>query len=182
MDNKAGDRKNKKTALEVAAAYLANRMRTVHEMRQHLQDKEFNEIEIDETINDLIGLRYLDDYAYALRYYEYNTAKHRGSQRAMMELEEKGVDKQTIRFALEDYLYESKVDEYRMALEIARREVFITSDEFGEGADTDRIEMKPVDDKLVARVARKLESRGYRKDDIFKVISEMRRWDVKDYN
>ena len=147
--------------MEVAAQYLANRMRTIAEMRQHLKDKEFSEAEINETVNDLIGLRYLDDYAYALRYYEYNTAKHRGSKRAMRELEEKGVDKETIKFALEDYIYESKVDEFRMALEIAAKEA----------------EEKEIDDKLIAKVARKLDSRGYAQGDIIKVMSEMRRWD-----
>ena len=156
--------KKQKSAMEVAAAYLANRMRTVAEMRQHLRDKEYSDSEIDECVNDLIGLKYLDDYAYALRYYEYNSAKHRGSKRAMRELEEKGVDKQTIKFALEDYKYESGIDEYTMALEIARKEVFITSD------------------KLVAKVARKLESRGFANDDIYRVMSEMRRWDKEEYN
>lgn len=147
--------------MEVAAQYLANRMRTIAEMRQHLKDKEFSEAEIDETVNDLIGLRYLDDYAYAMRYYEYNTAKHRGSKRAMRELEEKGIDKETIKFALEDYIYETKVDEFKMALEIAAKEA----------------EEKEIDDKLIAKVARKLDSRGYAQSDIIKVMSEMRRWD-----
>ncbi|MBQ0041159.1 MAG: RecX family transcriptional regulator [Clostridiales bacterium] len=152
--------KAKKTAMEVAASYLSNRMRTVEEMRKHLKEKEFSENEIEETINDLIGLKYLDDYAYAVRYYEYNTEKHRGSFRAMRELEEKGVDKQTVKFALEDYLYENKIDEYELALEVARKE------EFTE-----------VDDKLIAKVARKLESRGFKRDDIYRVLDEMRRWD-----
>ena len=167
--------------MEVAAAYLANRMRTVAEMRKHLMDKDFSEAEIEETVNDLIGLRYLDDYAFALRYYEYNTAKHRGSWRAMRELEEKGVDKQTVKFALEDYLYENKVDEYSMALEIARKEVFVADDKFGEEGNPDLL-AKPVDDKLVAKVARKLESRGFKKDDIYRVLDEMRRWDASQLN
>lgn len=156
----ADKEKTKKTAMEVAASYLANRMRTVEEMRKHLKEKEFSEKEIEETVNDLIGLKYLDDYAYAVRYYEYNTSKHRGSFRAMRELEEKGVDKQTVKFALEDYLYENEVDEYQLALEVARKE------EFTE-----------VDDKLIAKVARKLESRGFKRDDIYRVLEEMRRWD-----
>lgn len=164
--DKKKENKPKKTALEVAAQYLANRMRTVAEMRQHLKDKEFPESEIDEAVGDLIGLRYLDDYAYALRYYEYNTAKHRGSKRAMRELEEKGVDKETIKFALEDYLYEAKIDEYKMALEIAAKEA----------------EEKEIDDKLIAKVARKLDGRGYAQGDIIKVMNEMRRWDNSKLN
>ena len=158
--------KPKNTAMEAAAQYLANRMRTVQEMRQHLHDKEYSNKEIDETVADLIGLRYLDDYAYALRYYEYNTAKHRGSKRAMRELEEKGVDKETIKFALEDYLYEAKVDEYKMALEIAAKEA----------------EEREIDDKLIAKVARKLNGKGFAQGDIIKVMSEMRRWDNSKLN
>lgn len=159
--------KSKKTAMEVASAYLANRMRTVQEMRNHLADKEFSEKEIDETVNDLIGLRYLDDYNYARIYFERNTEKHRGSLRAMRELEEKGVDKQTVKFALEDYVYEAKVDEYKMALEIARR------------VATDAAE---IDDKLISKVARKLDGAGFKHDDIYKVLGEMRRWDTESYN
>lgn len=168
MTDKDKSKANKpaKSAMDVAAGYLASRMRTACEVRRHLKDKGFGDSEIDETINNLIGLRYLDDYAYALAYYEYNTAKHRGSRRAMRELEEKGVDKETVKFALEDYLYEAKVDEYSMALEIAEKEA----------------EEKPIDDRLIARVARKLDNRGYAQGDIVKVMSEMRRWDSSRLN
>lgn len=165
-DNKEKKKeKQAKSAMEVAADYLTSRMRTVHEMRQHLKDKGFGEDEIDETVNDLIGLRYLDDYAFALRYYEYNTSKHRGSQRAVRELQEKGVDSETIKFALEDYLYEYKVDEFAMALEIAQKEEFDI-----------------VDDRLIAKVARKLENRGFSHNDIYRVMSEMRRWNNRELN
>lgn len=151
--------KVKKSAMEDASDYLANRMRTVQEVRKRLKEKEFDEAEIDETINDLIGLRYLDDYDYAKRYYEYNAEKKRGSFRAMRELEEKGVDKETIKFALEDFKFESKVDEYKMALEVAENEI--------ENA-------KAVDEKLIAKIARGLNTRGYRKDDIFRVLEKVR--------
>lgn len=154
-------KKSSKTAMEVASAYLANRMRTVWEVRKHLTEKEFGTEEIEETVADLIGLRYLDDYNYAKIYYERNTEKRRGSLRAMRELEEKGVDKQTIKFALEDYLYEAHINEYEMALDIAQR---VAQD------------AKEIDDKLVAKVARKLEGAGYNRGDIFKVLEEMRRW------
>lgn len=157
---------NKKTAMEVASAYLANRMRTIEEVRKHLKEKEYPENEIDETVNDLIGLRYLDDYNYAKIYYERNAEKHRGSLRAMRELEERGVDRETIKFALEDFIYEAQIDEYNMALEIARKVV----------------DDREIDDKLVAKVARKLESAGFKNGDIVKVLGEMRRWDNKKYS
>lgn len=159
--------KTKKSAMEVASAYLASRMRTTHEVRKHLKEKEFSEDEIDETISDLIGFRYLDDYNYAKIYYERNAEKHRGSLRAMRELEERGVDKETIKFALEDFLYEAHIDEFAMAIEIAHKVVD---------------DAKEIDDKLVAKVARKLEGAGFKPGDIVKVMGEMRRWDNNRYN
>lgn len=151
--------KMKKSAMEVASNYLANRMRTVAEVRKRLIEKEFDETEIDETINNLIGLRYLDDYEYAKKYYEYNAEKKRGSFRAIRELEEKGVDKETIKFALEDFKFESKIDEYKMALSVAENEIE---------------NVKIVDEKLVAKIGRNLNTRGFKKDDIFKVIEKVR--------
>ena len=156
--------------METAAAYLANRMRTVYELRKHLRDKEYSPEEIDEAVEELIGLNYLDDYQYALRYYEYNREKKRGTLRAEKELAEKGVDKEIIRNAKEDFLFEQKVDEYEDALAIARKEVFVPSDIYGE-AET----VKELDDKLSAKIARKLESKGFARGDIFRVLDTLRR-------
>ena len=149
--------KNKKTAMEAAASYLANRMRTVEEVRRRLKEKEYESAEIEETINDLIGLRYLDDYLYAMRYYEYNREKRRGSGRAARELAEKGVDEATIRNAREDFLFENKVDEFEDAMEVALKAA--------EGTE--------IDDKLKAKIARKLEAKGFSKGDIIRVLGEL---------
>lgn len=151
--------KSKKTAMEAASAYLASRMRTVHEVRKHLRDKEYEASEIDEAVNELIGLRYLDDYLYAERYYEYNREKRRGIKRAAAELRERGVDEVTIKNAAEDFLYNNKVDEYEDALYIAKREA--------EGRERD--------EKLEAKIARKLESKGYSGGDIIRVLEAIRK-------
>ena len=156
--------------MEVAAAYLANRMRTAFEVRKHLKDKEYPADEIEDAVAELIELKYLDDYQYALRYYEYNREKKRGTLRAERELAEKGVDKETIRNAKEDYLYEQKVDEYEDALAVARKEVFTQNDIYGE-----EIIVKELDDKLSAKIARKLESKGFARGDIFRVLDTLRR-------
>ena len=156
--------------METAAAYLANRMRTVFEVRKHLKEKEYTPEEIEAAVKELVELKYLDDYQFALRYYEYNREKKRGALRAERELAEKGVDKETIRNAKEDYLYEQKVDEYEDALAIARKEVFVPSDIYGE-ADT----IRELDDKLSAKIARKLESKGFARGDIFRVLDTLRR-------
>lgn len=147
----------KKSAMEVASAYLENRMRTVFEVRKKLAEKEFSDEEIDETVNELIGLRYLDDYEFAKRYYEYNVEKKRGSMRAMRELEEKGVDKETIKFAYEDFVYESKIDE----LEIAKSVAIVTLN----GGE--------LDEKMRGKIARKLETRGFSTGTIIKVLDKL---------
>ena len=150
--------KNKKTAMEAASAYLANRMRTVCEVRKYLKEKEYSASEIEETVDELIALRYLDDSLYAERYYEYNREKKRGIKRAAAELKEKGVDEATIKNAGEDFLYNNNVDEYEDALSVALK--------VAEGRETD--------DKLIAKIARKLEAKGYGGGDIIRVLDTIR--------
>lgn len=164
------DRKNRKSALEAAYTYLGSRMRTVEEVRRYLRGKDYSEEEITDAVNELIGMRYLDDYLYALRYYEYNREKKRGVQRAERELAEKGVDRETIRNAREDFLYEQQVDEYSEALSIARKEIYRPSDVYGEAPV-----LREIDDRLTAKIARKLESKGFSRSDIYRVLDEIRR-------
>lgn len=170
MNSSEEKKKNGKTAAEAAYAFLATRMRTAEEVRRHLESKEYDEGEITEVINDLIGMRYIDDYLFAFRYYEYNREKKRGVLRAERELLEKGIDKETARNAKEDFLYEQKVDEFADALEIARKEVFVPSDIYGEAPRA-----REVDDRLTAKIARKLESKGFSRGDIFRVLDAIRR-------
>jgi SOS response regulatory protein OraA/RecX len=167
--------KNNKTAIETAYTYLASRMRTCAEVEKHLKDRGYAESEILDAINELIGMRYLDDYQYALRYYEYNREKRRGSGRAARELAEKGVDSETIRNAREDYLFSEKVDEYEDALAAAEKELQLNAGgELMPGGEAD-IPAVPMDEKLAAKIARKLDSRGYERSDIFRVLEELRR-------
>lgn len=170
MKDTDNGKKNKKTAVEAAYAFLATRMRTTEEVRKYLESREYNEEEIAGAVNELIGMRYLDDYLFALRYYEYNHEKKRGALRAERELMEKGIDRDTIRNAKEDFLYEHKVNEFEDALDIALKEVFVSSDIYG-GAPV----MKTVDDRLSAKIARKLEGKGFSKGDIFRVLDSIRR-------
>ena len=165
------ERKNKKTAMEAASGYLASRMRTCSEVRKYLEDREYTAQETDDAVSELVSLGYLDDYDYALRYYEYNREKKRGRLRAERELAERGVDRETIRNAYEDFQYENSVNEYEDALSVAKREVFETADD-GSGD----IIQKEIDEKLIAKIGRKLENRGFRSDDIYRVMSEVRTW------
>ncbi|MBQ6388819.1 MAG: regulatory protein RecX [Mogibacterium sp.] len=164
------DRTNQKadrTAHEAAYAYLASRMRTVAEVEKHLSSLGYSSEEVQETINDLIGLRYLDDYQYALRYFEYNREKRRGTLRAARELAEKGIDAETVRNAKEDFLYMSGTDEFEDALAVAEKELRLKTSGLED-------ELPELDDRLAAMIARRLENRGYSRDIIFKVIDRLR--------
>ena len=154
--------KNKKSAIEAAYSYLDARMRTKAEVENKLKEKGYTEDEIIEAVNELIGMRYLDDYQYALRYYEYNREKKRGSARAARELAEKGVDAVTIKNAREDYLYSEKVDEFADALAVAEKELELKS------------AVCITDEKTAARIARKLDGRGFERGAIFKVLDTLR--------
>lgn len=161
--NKKISGRSGESAMETAAGFLSARMRTVHEVEERLKEKGFSEDDIQETVNDLIGMRYLDDYQYALRYYEYNYEKKRGTARAMAELAQKGVDRETILSAREDFLYENKVDELALAMEVADR---LLGDGSGRGIK--------LTDRKAASLARKLETRGFSKGDILGVLSVLR--------
>ncbi len=161
-----------KTALEAASSYLANRMRTAFELKNHLLKKGYSEDEITETVKELTELKYIDDYYYALRYFDYNHSKHRGSLRARRELEEKGVSAEKIQNALEDFKYENNIDEYSEAMKIARKEVFYEAED-GSG----RIIRRDVDDRLVSKIARKLERSGFCMEDIYRILRDIKRID-----
>ncbi len=168
--------KNKKSALEAAYTLLDTRMRTRVETVKKLREKGYSEEEIQEAVSELTEMKYLDDYQYALRYYEYNREKRRGSGRAARELAEKGVDAATVRNAREDFLYAEKVDEYADALAVAEKELLLKTQKTLPGqAEDESTPYIDIDDKLAAKIMRKLDGKGFDRGDIFKVLEELRR-------
>lgn len=137
---------------DVALKYLTSRARTRGEMEKHLREKGFEKEEIQETIQRLEQLHYLDDMDYCLRYFEYAFGKGRGTLRAKRELEEKGVSREIIQIAFEEYeAEESELDRARQqAAKIAA------------GKEPDR--------KLMAKIGRRLTTMGYSSDVIYQVI------------
>ena len=99
----------------------------------------------------------MDDSDYCLRYFDYAFAKGRGILRIKRELEEKGVDSQTIQIALEDY--EPEESEFDRAAEQAEKIV----------------QGKEIDDRLLAKIGRRLGSMGYASHVIYQVIGKYMR-------
>ena len=150
---------------DVAAKYLAYRSHTTWEMRKHLAEKGFDGESIDEVIDDFQTYGYLDDEKYCRQYFEYAFSKGKGKRKVFQELREKGIDNDTIQFAFEDM--EDSYDEKSRAREEASK-VLRMADIDIEAGDT-------VSEKLIAKVARRLQSKGYGSDTIYSVIGELRR-------
>ena len=205
----SGRRTARKSAFDTAADFIGLRPRTVAETRKKLKEKGYEDDEIESAIASMIDYKYLDDYSYCTSYFRYAYSKQRGRRRIVRELAEKGVDRELIETAYDDYCAEENgdgngeaygyengdvegagiggnhIDEYAMALEIARKEIAkyasrgliaeASDEEAEETADNQKSKYR-IDEKLVARIGRKLDSRGFAMDDIYRVLSEIRRW------
>ena len=92
-------------ARQVGLRYLSNRARTVHEVRQKLQEKRFAEHVIDQVIVDLKRLNLLDDRAFAQRWIEARIAGKRsaGARKFTLDLQRKGIAEEIIAEALEEF-------------------------------------------------------------------------------
>lgn len=143
---------------DIALRYLGSRARTCREMELHLKRKGFEEEEITETIAELKAHRYLSDQDYCMEYFSYAEGKGRGFQRIQGELEAKGVQSQTIRNAWENY--EPEYSE----LERAK----IQAEKIVEGKF-------PADEKLLAKLGRRLNTLGYSTDVIYRIVGEYMR-------
>ena len=158
---------------DVAAKFLAYRSHTIQEMRRHLKQKDFDEEAIDGLIEDFVEYGYLDDERYAKQYFDYAFSKGKGKRAAFTELKEKGIDSDIIQFAFEDM--EAEYDEKGRAREEARKVLRMAGIEFdGDGRICEE-SRQLVDEKLIAKAARRLQSKGYGSDTIYSVIGEMRR-------
>lgn len=152
--------KNKRTPLEELTRYLAPRMRTVAEARKRLQDRFYEETEIDSAIQRFLELGYLDDSEYVRSYCEYAFGKGRGANRIRQELRDKGVPSEIIDNGIEDYVYENRIDEYQLAREIAEKAM--------QGVT------RPLEQRNLAKVARKLEQRGFASSIIIRILGEIK--------
>lgn len=151
-ENGNAARKSTPDIRDVAAKYLASRMRTCAEMRSYLFKKDFDDVEINQVIGEFVDFHYLDDEEYCRQYINYASEKGKGASRIRAELAEKGVDRDVISFALEDY-YDKDV-ELERALHQAQK----------------TMAGKPMDEKMKGRIGRRLFSLGYSTDVVYKVI------------
>lgn len=158
-------------AFDKAASYLGMQPRTVEEIRAYLKKKEYSVSEIDDAVSRLLEYGYLDDVSYAESYIRLAAARGKGRRRMEQELTAKGVsrgDLETAWAALEDEVSSdgdaaAVFDEKKRALEIA---VKMTRQQLADG--------KPLDEKFMARVGRRLSGQGYSADTIYFAVNKLR--------
>lgn len=155
-----------------AVKFLGSRMRTEKELREKLKEKGFCESVVDETVEEAKKLKYIDDYQYALLYFEYAYGKKRGKYRIFKELEKKGILREISEEALYEYNSVNKVDEYSTALEIAFEE--LKRNIYSIKNCKDIYEKKKNIKKILGSIARKLQNLGYEKDVIYGVLDNLK--------
>lgn len=88
-----------------ALNYIAYRPRTEREVRRKLYENEYNEAVVEQVVEQLRDLDYLDDVAYAREYARERFRVHGyGPYRIQSELKSRGVDRRWIEQALEELL------------------------------------------------------------------------------
>lgn len=149
-------------AAEKAASYINIKPRTAFQVKTYLRSKGYEDDVIDEVIEQLKEYHYVDDLQYAEMYFRYGFEKGRGVSRIKRELSEKGVDSYIIERAYEEL--EEIPDQYQMAEEIAMPMINgIAIEELDYDAKR----------RLQAKIGRKLMSRGFSSDVVYKVIGRI---------
>jgi regulatory protein len=104
-------------ATEAALRLVAQRPRSVHELRDRLRRREFAPESIEAAVERLTEWRYVDDTDFARLWVEHRE-RHRPRGRRLLEAElrQKGVDREIVREALDA----AEIDEFAAALELGR--------------------------------------------------------------
>ena len=156
-----------KSAYDVACAKLAARMRTEKEIRDFLGEKEYEKSEIDEAITDLKEFGYIDDKRYAVEYFRYAKKKSKAEAMIFRELAAKGIAAEFARDAIEDARTEASMEADDTDEQVANRlAVSMLSIQMQDG--------KLVDDKFLARVARRLASKGFSANTVYSTLADIK--------
>ncbi len=104
-------------AYDVAVRYLANRPRSVAEIRRQLRSRRYSDGAIDRAVDQLRAHRYVDDEAFA-RYWVEQRERFRpkGDRALVSELLGKGVPRETIDLVLGERDPEAEVKQARAAI------------------------------------------------------------------
>lgn len=112
-------KKVKKTPMDAAFGYLAQRPRSIGDMQRHLDDLQFGEYEVYAVVERLKELGYLDDEKYARDFVQSRLATKPASRRKLQEqLAAHHIDRALIQAALQDIPEETETEN---AMQVAEK-------------------------------------------------------------
>ena len=147
-----------KTAKNQALRYLSYRDRSKLEITQYLEKKEYPQPVIQQALDVLIELNYVNDQRFALEWGRYKINKQKlGKNRLYAELLNKGIDKEILESTLA-ILYEDN-PETELAIQCARKKMNSL-----QGVEKD---------KKKRRLIQYLKRRGFSADIIYQSIKNV---------
>lgn len=149
-----------RSAHDLAMGYLTNRDRTSKEIRDYLGAKGVEEDGIAECLQYLSQAGLVDDVDYCGRYILYAMGKGRGPLRIRKELSEKEIHAELIDMGLEEHF--GGESERTAARELVFK--FLQQEEQGS----------QMSEKDIARMGRRLASRGFHSNVIYEIIDRLR--------
>ena len=152
---------NKEKARQAALRKLSSGDRTEKEILDVLSRWGCSSEESSEIIDEFKEWGYLDDEKYCLRYFEYASSKGKALARIVRELVQKGISAEKVRAVLDDVPADERGKALAAAMKMARSQA-----EIG----------KPLDDKFLTRVGRRLSSLGYDSGICYFVIGKIREY------
>lgn len=152
----------------MALRYLSLSNKTASEVSKYLATRGCANAEITATLAFLEEFHYVDDGAYCLQYMRSALLrKRRGIAGTKRELGEKGIDRNTIEEALGTFIAEENLPVERERAANVVQSLFCTDN---------------ADDKLLAKIARKLVYMGYDKDTVYEVVGRFMRKKETEFN
>lgn len=158
-DDSGMERDCRTTALK----YIGYREQSTLEVSSHLKEKGFSGREIEETIEYLKELNYINDERFCMAYASDGRSKGRGPMRIKQALLEKGISGELVDIALTELL------DPQREKEAALREADKILRNRGEGNEGE------IDEKILARIGRRLSGLGYHTSIIYEIIGQLRK-------
>lgn len=156
-----------RTCEEYALFKLNYKMFTEKEMRNALKKEEYEPEEIDQTLEDLKRLKYIDDKKYIEEFFKSSRKKSWSEYKIGYELEQKGINPEKVRNVIENYKmsdeFEGPYDDKIVALKLGIR----MAKEHTEAGHS-------LDDKFFGKLARRLFSLGHSKRTVIFVIEKLK--------
>lgn len=164
MNDRNNEAESFEKAKDIALTYLSYGMRTEIQVRDRLKEKScsggYDLSVIDDVLDFLREYGFVDDVKYAVSYIEYAVSKGHGMIKIRNSLKERGVKANSIEDAVYEYekMKENDGEEVETEKERALKEALKV------------IEGNEIDDKLIAKVGRRLKSRGFDSEAVYYAV------------